>query len=57
VKCPWLAELDEGLCCPLELTSVLTESFKKADQKLLSWLEGRFQTASRWILQVTGFKC
>lgn len=32
-------EMDEGLCCPLELTSVLTDSYRKADEKLLSWLE------------------
>lgn len=30
---------EEGLCCPLELTSVLTNSYKKADEKLLAWLE------------------
>ena len=30
---------EEGLCCPLELTSVLRNSYKKADEKLLAWLE------------------
>lgn len=39
-----VSELDEGLCCPLELTSVLTNSFKHADEKLLAWLEGKVAT-------------
>lgn len=30
---------EEGLCCPLELTSILTNSYKKADTNLLAWLE------------------
>ncbi len=38
-SCSLEDEDEEGLCCPLELTTVLTSSYKKADEKLLAWLE------------------
>lgn len=34
-----LEERDEGLCCPLELHTVLTDCYRHADQQLLAWLE------------------
>lgn len=34
------AERESGaICCPVELSSLLTNSFKETDQKLLSWLQ------------------
>lgn len=35
------AERDiSGLCCPVELSGVLTASFKRTDLALLEWLQG-----------------
>ncbi len=28
-----------GICCPVELSSLLADSFRETDQKLLSWLQ------------------
>ncbi len=30
---------EEGLCCPIGLTSIMTSSYQKADSKLLEWLK------------------
>ena len=30
---------EEGLCCPIGLTSIMTSSYQKADTKLLQWLK------------------
>lgn len=34
-----LDQREEGLCCPVELHSVLSQSYKQADTNLLQWLE------------------
>jgi protein phosphatase 1A len=37
-----LDDLDEeGLCCPIGLTSIMTSSYKTADEQLLTWLKGQ----------------
>lgn len=39
------AERERGaICCPVELSSLLTDSFRETDEKLLSWLKSEFQT-------------
>ena len=30
---------EEGLCCPIALTSIMTSSYQSADKKLLTWLK------------------
>ncbi len=38
----WHAERDvSGLCCPLELRSILADSFKQTDEDLLRYLRGK----------------
>ncbi len=35
----WHADRDvSGMCCPVELRSVLADSFKRTDEELLQWL-------------------
>ena len=36
----WRPERESGgICCPVELRSLLTDSFRETDEKLLSWLQ------------------
>ncbi len=36
----WHADRDvSGMCCPVELRSVLADSFKRTDEELLQWRE------------------
>ena len=38
----WIAERDvTGLCCPLELRSILADSFKQTDEDLLQYLRSK----------------
>jgi len=41
-----LSEREEGLCCPLELHTVLTECYRRADEALLAWLSCKLPAAS-----------
>lgn len=46
-----------GLCCPVELSAVLADSFRQTDKELLQWLESKPSTLDLGSFQTVKGRC